>query len=282
MRVPYSWLREAVQAGAPGWDVSPEELEAAFIRIGHEVEDVIAAGPVTGPLTVGRVVEIEELTEFKKPIRACKVDVGEAQPRDIVCGARNFAVGDLVAGGLEHLGNLLVVVVATSILEARSDQSKGGRSPSFRVLAVQVVVKGVLGLSNQLRISQPLAGVKFGGITIDDGAPRVGADHVLVYGTVRVGTTPHVSRSGFTDDSRPLPCGREDTMDRDALMKFVGTGMIVLPVILAIGTASLDAVAMSLFALLILQLAVLVIRPDDPIGDKMRADAEKDDPPPPR
>ena len=31
-----------------------------------------------------------------------------------------------------------------------------------------------------------------------------------------------------------------------------------------------------------LQLAVLVIRPDDPIGDKMRADAEKDDPPPPR
>lgn len=43
MRIPYSWLVEAVQAGAPGWDVSPEELEAAFIRIGHEVEDVIAA-----------------------------------------------------------------------------------------------------------------------------------------------------------------------------------------------------------------------------------------------
>lgn len=100
MRIPYSWLREAVQAGAPGWDVSAEELEQAFIRIGHEVEDVITAGPVTGPLTVGRVVEIEELTEFKKPIRACKVDVGEPEPRDIVCGARNFAVGDLVVAAL--------------------------------------------------------------------------------------------------------------------------------------------------------------------------------------
>lgn len=104
MRVPYSWLREAVQAGAPGWDVSAEELEAAFIRIGHEVEDVITAGPVTGPLVVGRVAEIEELTEFKKPIRACKVDVGshnvDGQPRDIVCGARNFAVGDLVVVAL--------------------------------------------------------------------------------------------------------------------------------------------------------------------------------------
>ncbi|HNM84946.1 MAG TPA: phenylalanine--tRNA ligase subunit beta [Mycobacterium sp.] len=100
MRVPYSWLREVVQAGAPGWDVPPEDLEAALIRIGHEVEDVIRLGPVSGPLTMGRVVEIEELTEFKKPIRACRVDVGEATPRDIVCGATNFAVGDLVVVAL--------------------------------------------------------------------------------------------------------------------------------------------------------------------------------------
>lgn len=100
MHVPYSWLREAVQAGAPGWDVTPADLEAALIRIGHEVEDVVALGPVSGPLTMGRVVEIEELAEFKKPIRACKVDVGEAEPRDIVCGATNFAVGDLVVVAL--------------------------------------------------------------------------------------------------------------------------------------------------------------------------------------
>src|SRR6476646_8472293 len=100
MRLPYSWLRDVVQAGAPGWDVSPYELENTLIRIGHEVEDVIPVGPVTGPLTVGRVVEIDELTEFKKPIRAVKVDVGEPETRDIVCGATNFAVGDLVVVAL--------------------------------------------------------------------------------------------------------------------------------------------------------------------------------------
>ena len=100
MRLPYSWLREVVQTGAPGWDVDPAELEAALIRIGHEVEDVIVLGPVSGPLTMARVVEIEELTDFKKPIRACKVDVGELAPRDIVCGATNFAVGDLVVAAL--------------------------------------------------------------------------------------------------------------------------------------------------------------------------------------
>jgi phenylalanyl-tRNA synthetase beta chain len=100
MRLPYSWLRDVVRAGAPGWDVPHGELEQTLIRIGHEVEEIVPVGPVTGPLTVGRVAEIEELTEFKKPIRAVKVDVGEAAPRDIVCGATNFAVGDLVVVAL--------------------------------------------------------------------------------------------------------------------------------------------------------------------------------------
>lgn len=100
MKLPYSWLREVVRVGAPDWDVEPADLEQALIRVGHEVEGVITLGPVSGPLTIGRVVEIEELTEFKKPIRACKVDVGEAQPRDIVCGATNFVVGDLIVAAL--------------------------------------------------------------------------------------------------------------------------------------------------------------------------------------
>ena len=100
MRVPYSWLREVVSAGAPGWDVTPADLELTLVRIGHEVEDVVTLGPVDGPLAVARVTDIEELTEFKKPIRACLVDVGEQQPREIVCGATNFVVGDLVVVAL--------------------------------------------------------------------------------------------------------------------------------------------------------------------------------------
>jgi phenylalanyl-tRNA synthetase beta chain len=100
MRLPYSWLREVINIGAPGWEPSTDELEQTLIRIGHEVEEIIPVGPVSGPLTVGRVVEIEEVTEFKKPIRAVKVDVGEAAPRDIVCGATNFVIDDLVVVAL--------------------------------------------------------------------------------------------------------------------------------------------------------------------------------------
>lgn len=100
MRLPYSWLREVVAVGAPDWDVSPEVLEQTLLRIGHEVEEVIRLGPVSGPLTIGRVTDIDELAEFKKPIRACLVDVGESEPREIICGATNFAVRDLVVVAL--------------------------------------------------------------------------------------------------------------------------------------------------------------------------------------
>ncbi|OMB93647.1 phenylalanine--tRNA ligase subunit beta [Mycobacterium colombiense] len=100
MRVPYSWLREIVAVGAPDWHAAPAELEQALVRIGHEVEEVATLGPVEGPLTVGRVTAIEELTGFKKPIRFCHVDVGEGKDREIVCGATNFAVGDLIVAAL--------------------------------------------------------------------------------------------------------------------------------------------------------------------------------------
>ncbi|HCA85137.1 MAG TPA: phenylalanine--tRNA ligase subunit beta, partial [Streptomyces sp.] len=98
MRVPLSWLREYVDlpAGETGRDV-----QARLVAAGLEVETVEQlGGGLKGPLVVGRVLAIEELTEFKKPIRYCQVDVGTAnrtgEPQNIVCGARNFAVADKV------------------------------------------------------------------------------------------------------------------------------------------------------------------------------------------
>ncbi|WP_328411748.1 phenylalanine--tRNA ligase subunit beta [Nocardia sp. NBC_00403] len=100
MRVAQSWLTEIIRRTTPEWSVTPEELDAGFVRVGLEVEEVDKLERVTGdiekPLVVGRVAEITELTEFKKPIRFCKVDVGNPDLQEIVCGATNFAVGDLV------------------------------------------------------------------------------------------------------------------------------------------------------------------------------------------
>ena len=100
MRVAQSWLTEILQRANPGWEITAQELDAGFVRVGLEVEAVDHLEQVEGPLVVGRVVEITELTEFKKPIRFCKVDVGNPEPQGIVCGARNFAEGDLVVVAL--------------------------------------------------------------------------------------------------------------------------------------------------------------------------------------
>ncbi|GAB7052208.1 phenylalanine--tRNA ligase subunit beta [Catenuloplanes indicus] len=92
MRIGVSWLREHVDlpVGITGVDV-----EQALVSLGIEVDSVVdQAATVKGDLVVGRVLTIEELTGFKKPIRFCTVDVGGSSPQEIVCGARNFAVGD--------------------------------------------------------------------------------------------------------------------------------------------------------------------------------------------
>ncbi len=100
MRVAQSWLTEILQRATPDWEVTPEELDAGFVRVGLEVEELDTLEAIDGPLVVGKVVSITELTEFKKPIRFCQVEVGEPEPRGIVCGARNFNEGDLVVVAL--------------------------------------------------------------------------------------------------------------------------------------------------------------------------------------
>jgi phenylalanyl-tRNA synthetase beta chain len=98
MRAPLSWLREyaALPEGMPARAVGD-----ALVRVGLEVERVESGSDgLSGPIVLGRVLGIEELAEFKKPIRFCQVDVGEDAPRGIVCGARNFATGDLIVASL--------------------------------------------------------------------------------------------------------------------------------------------------------------------------------------
>ncbi|MBB5956039.1 phenylalanyl-tRNA synthetase beta chain [Saccharothrix tamanrassetensis] len=97
MRIPVTWLVEHLEFPEPP---TPDEIAEAFVRIGLEVEDVHRLGSVTGPLVAGRVVDVKELTEFKKPIRYCQVEVGPEQVNGIICGATNFVEGDTVVVAL--------------------------------------------------------------------------------------------------------------------------------------------------------------------------------------
>lgn len=98
MRAPLSWIREFADLPA---SVTPAEISDALVRVGFEIEDIELSGAdLVGPIVVGQVKIIEEITEFKKPIRWVGLDCGEKSDRFVVCGAFNFKVGDLVVVAL--------------------------------------------------------------------------------------------------------------------------------------------------------------------------------------
>jgi phenylalanyl-tRNA synthetase beta chain len=79
----------------PGLTAPAEQVAEALVRAGLEVEQVHRYGHDVEGVVVGRVLDVEELTGHKKPIRYCHVDVGSAV-HEVVCGATNFAPGDVV------------------------------------------------------------------------------------------------------------------------------------------------------------------------------------------
>jgi phenylalanyl-tRNA synthetase beta chain len=98
MRAPLSWIKEFVDIPAA---VTAEQISEGLIRVGFEVEEIIEQGAdLNGPLKFAKVISIEEITEFKKPIRYVGIDCGESETRYVICGATNFSVGDLVVAAL--------------------------------------------------------------------------------------------------------------------------------------------------------------------------------------
>jgi phenylalanyl-tRNA synthetase beta chain len=94
MKIPISWIKEFVSLPPR---ITPTQIADAFVRVGFEVESIEYQGSdISGPLVVGKVLSIEELTGHKKPIRYVGLDVGSGKTRYVICGARNFKVNDLV------------------------------------------------------------------------------------------------------------------------------------------------------------------------------------------
>jgi phenylalanyl-tRNA synthetase beta chain len=98
MRAPLSWLKEFVEIPK---SLSADDIAQGLVRVGFEVEEIIEQGKdVQGSLVFAEVLSIEEITEFKKPIRYVGLDCGEKQTRFVICGATNFDVGDIVVVAL--------------------------------------------------------------------------------------------------------------------------------------------------------------------------------------
>ena len=100
MRAPLSWIKELVEIPA---SVTPEQISDGLIRVGFEVEEIIKQGAdLTGPLVFAKVLSIEELTDFKKPVRYVGLDCGEKETRFVICGATNLRRLLVICGTTVH------------------------------------------------------------------------------------------------------------------------------------------------------------------------------------
>jgi phenylalanyl-tRNA synthetase beta chain len=99
MRVPLSWLREYVTVDVPTVDLA-ERLSIASAEVkGIERRGVPDSDGNVGLFRVGRVLEAGKHPNADR-LQLCRVDVGEGEPRQIVCGAWNFGAGATVAVAL--------------------------------------------------------------------------------------------------------------------------------------------------------------------------------------
>ena len=99
VRVPLSWLREYVRVDAPSSEIA-ERLSITTAEVNEVVRLGVAdEGGNLGLFRVGHVLEAAKHPNADR-LQLCKVEVGEAEPYQIVCGAWNFGAGAKVAVAL--------------------------------------------------------------------------------------------------------------------------------------------------------------------------------------
>ncbi|NNG40657.1 phenylalanine--tRNA ligase subunit beta [Flexivirga sp. ID2601S] len=177
MRIPLDWLGEYVELPA---GVTGAAVAEALVRVGLE-EEGLHGGEVTGPLVVGKVLTMEpEPQKNGKTINWCTVDVGDAngsgEAQGIVCGAHNFAPGDLV-------------VVVLPGAELPGGFAISARKTYGHVSAGMICAADELGLPDDgsggiIRLAERLPGVEL--TPGQDAIPLLGLDRE----TVEINVTP--------------------------------------------------------------------------------------------
>ncbi|CAE6897486.1 Belongs to the phenylalanyl-tRNA synthetase beta subunit family. Type 1 subfamily [Vibrio sp. B1FLJ16] len=138
MKFSESWLREWVSPA-----VTTDELTHQITMAGLEVDDVLpVAGSFTG-VKVGHVVECGQHPDADK-LRVTKIDVGEEELLDIVCGAPNCRQGLKVA--VATVGAVLPGDFKIKKAKLRGQPSHGMLC-SFTELGIDVESDGIMELA---------------------------------------------------------------------------------------------------------------------------------------
>ncbi|RLA27387.1 MAG: phenylalanine--tRNA ligase subunit beta, partial [Gammaproteobacteria bacterium] len=94
MKISETWLREWVD---PEMDLA--SLAHRLTMLGLEVDSVEAVAPALDKVVVGKVLDVVQHPNADR-LSVCSVDVGQAQPLSIVCGAKNVRAGECYPAAL--------------------------------------------------------------------------------------------------------------------------------------------------------------------------------------
>lgn len=160
MRVPLSWLRDYVDI-----DLAPRALADALTMRGMEVNAIETGGADWTDVVVGRVLQVERHPNADT-LWLTRVDVGSAGGElEIVCGAQNLEVGQLVPAAL-------VGAVLPGNRRIERSKIRGVVSNGMLCSAIELGLGSdadgihILGTGDELPIGQPLAEV-VGEIVLD-------------------------------------------------------------------------------------------------------------------
>ena len=106
MNVSVNWLRDLV----PGLEGSPEQLAERFTMVAAAVETIVPVGSRMEDIVVARAVTVEPHPNADR-LKFCRVDRGDGELIDVVCGAPDVVQGALypyVAPGVTLPGGFTI------------------------------------------------------------------------------------------------------------------------------------------------------------------------------
>src|SRR5688572_7897845 len=158
MKVSLNWLRELV-------DLPPtvDELVTLLTMAGVEVEGIETTGCNIPNVVVAQIKTSEQHPNADR-LSVCQVDDGSGTARQIVCGAKNYKVGDKVPLALP--GATLPGDFTIKVGKLRGVESQGMMC-SGKELGLSPDAEGLLILSSDAKIGTPIAELYPGDTVLD-------------------------------------------------------------------------------------------------------------------
>jgi len=147
MKFSENWLRELVEVKA-----DRAALAHALTMAGLEVEELTPLGEGLSGVVVAEIIAAEKHPEADR-LQICKVDAGQGEPLQIVCGAPNARVGIKVP--LATVGASLPGGMSIKAAKLRGVESFGMLC-SAKELAIDTDASGLLELPSDAKVGQSL------------------------------------------------------------------------------------------------------------------------------